>query len=152
MWPPVLNPNTNMHILLIEDDAVDAEALQRALIQYHFDVPLTVVENGKKALELLREHRTTSFQLPRCLILLDINMPQMNGIEFLEALRQDDKLKQCIVFVWTTSEREEDKLAAYSKQIAGYLIKSTKPEYLEQLVLLLKTYNQTIEFPPEMIM
>lgn len=145
------NTASNMHILLIEDDVVDAETLQRAFVQYNLDATLTVVATGKEALDLLRERHEHPYHSRRCLILLDINMPQMNGIEFLEMLRQDEKLKQCIVFVWTTSARKEDKLAAYHRQIAGYLLKSSDPKQLEQLVLLLKTYQQTVEFPPEMI-
>ncbi|MEZ4615953.1 MAG: response regulator [Caldilineaceae bacterium] len=81
--------------------------------------------------------------------MLDINMPQMNGLEFLEALRQDETLKTSIVFVLTTSNRDEDKAAAYNKQVAGYLLKSRAGEEFQDMITLLETYHRVIEFPPE---
>ncbi|MCB0188710.1 MAG: response regulator [Caldilineaceae bacterium] len=152
MWPEEMRDNAQMHILLVEDDAVDAEALQRAFRQHNFAAPVTVVKNGREALAFLREKRPTHGVIHRYLILLDLNMPQMNGIEFLTALRHDEQLKQHIVFVLTTSNRDEDKEAAYEQQIAGYLLKSSSTNEFEQLITLLKTYEQTIEFPPEPVL
>ncbi|MEZ4682691.1 MAG: response regulator [Caldilineaceae bacterium] len=103
MSPKEVSAEWTMNILLVEDDEVDAEALLRAFRKRHVTVPLTVVKNGLEALMLLRSQREEK-HLPRpYIILLDINMPQMNGLEFLEALRQDETLKTSIVFVLTTS-------------------------------------------------
>ena len=151
MWPEEMRSNTQMHILLVEDDAVDAEALQRAFRQHNFAAPVTVVKNGREALAFLREKRPTHGVIHRYLILLDLNMPQMNGFEFLTALRQDEQLKQNIVFVLTTSKQDQDIRAAYDQQIAGYLLKAPGANNFEQLIALLKSYDQTIEFPPEVV-
>jgi DNA-binding NarL/FixJ family response regulator len=73
----------------------------------------------------------------------------MNGIEFLQALRNDPMLKQSLVFMLTTSNRDEDKLAAYDRQIAGYLLKSRTGADFADLIALLISYEQIVEFPPE---
>ena len=76
-------------------------------------------------------------------------MPRMSGLEFLDVLRQDPLLRRNIVFVLTTSNREEDKVAAYDRQVAGYLVKSQLGDDFFRLTQLLDTYWQVIEFPPE---
>ena len=83
------------------------------------------------------------------LILLDLNMPRMNGVEFLQALRQDEDLKQSIVFVITTSNRDEDVVAAYNEQIAGYILKSRVGEDFVNLITMLDMYWRIVEFPAE---
>ncbi|MCB0079925.1 MAG: response regulator, partial [Caldilineaceae bacterium] len=141
-----------LQILLVEDDDVDAEALLRAFRRQRFIVAsLTVVKNGLEALALLRDLHVSNGPTRPHLILLDINMPQMNGIEFLTELRQDDMLKSTIVFVLTTSNRDEDKMAAYNKQIAGYFLKSRAGHDFQEMIKLLDTYNRIIEFPPEVV-
>jgi CheY-like chemotaxis protein len=82
------------------------------------------------------------------IILTDINMPQMNGIEFLRELRQDPQLRQSIVFVLTTSELEADIRAAYEQQIAGYLLKASVTANYSHLLNLIAAYYEHIEFPP----
>ena len=82
------------------------------------------------------------------MVLLDINMPRMNGIEFLEALRADPKLSRTIVFVLTTSDREEDKVAAYEHHVAGYILKSRAGEDFLEVIKLLRVYWRLVEFPP----
>jgi CheY-like chemotaxis protein len=141
-----------VHILLVEDDEddeIDAEAVVRAFQRQKITNPLTIVQDGIEALNVLRgegEHK----KLPSpYIILLDINLPRMNGIEFLQALRNDPALKQSIVFILTTSNRDEDKLAAYDQQIAGYLLKSRTGTDFSDLITLLISYEQIVEFPPE---
>ncbi|MCB0085277.1 MAG: response regulator [Caldilineaceae bacterium] len=151
MWPDELTKKSQMHILLVEDDVVDAEALQRAFRQHQFTAPVSVVKNGREALAFLRKQCIRHGTARRYLILLDLNMPQMNGFEFLTALRQDEQLKQNIVFVLTTSKQDQDIRAAYDQQIAGYLLKAPGANNFEQLIALLKSYDQTIEFPPEVV-
>ena len=131
------------------DDDVDAEMVLRACRRREIDNPFTVVRNGVEALEVLRGS-DGQVRLPRpYLILLDINMPRMNGIEFLQEMRQDEGLKRSIVFVLTTSNNSEDKLAAYNAQVAGYLLKSSAAEDFHHIISLLNSYRSVVEFPPE---
>jgi DNA-binding NarL/FixJ family response regulator len=89
-------------------------------------------------------------KLPRPhLVLLDINMPRMNGIEFLQALREDADLHDTVVFVLTTSKSDEDKVAAYQANPAGYVLKSDVGAGFVGLVTLLDHYWRIVEFPPK---
>ena len=138
-----------VHLLLVEDDQVDAEGIQRAFRQQRIANPFIVVRDGVEALQVLRGEGGSD-PVPRpYLILLDLNMPRMNGIEFLQALREDPELRRSIVFVLTTSDREEDKLAAYEEHVAGYILKSRAGEDFLEVIKLLRTYWRIIEFPPE---
>src|SRR6187397_467288 len=114
----------NIHILVVEDDEIDAEAIMRGFYAQKIANPFTLVSDGIEALNVLRGANGAP-RLPRpYMILLDINMPRMNGLEFLEAVRADPGLAQSVVFILTTSNRDEDMMAAYNRQIAGYLLKS----------------------------
>jgi CheY-like chemotaxis protein len=138
-----------IHILLVEDDDVDAEMVLRACRRREINNPFTIARNGIEALELLRGTGGQP-RLPRpYLVLLDINMPRMNGIEFLQEVRKDEELKRSIVFVLTTSNNDEDKLAAYNEQVAGYLLKSNAADDFRRIIGLLDSYRSVVEFPPE---
>lgn len=137
-----------VHVLLVEDDEVDAEAVERGFRKQRISNPFTVVSNGIEALAKLRA--TGEERLPRpYMVLLDLNMPQMNGIEFLSELRTDETLKRSVVFVLTTSNRDEDKVAAYDAQVAGYLLKSRAGEDFVNLLDMLNAYWRIVEFPSE---
>lgn len=140
-----------MQILLVEDDEIEAEAIRRSFRKYHLENVITVAADGLEALELLSGRTRSGLALQPDLILLDLNMPRMSGLEFLDVLRQDPQLRRSIVFVLTTSNREEDKVAAYDRQVAGYLVKSQLGEDFLRLTQLLDTYWHTIEFPPEAV-
>jgi CheY-like chemotaxis protein len=121
--------------------------LRRAFQQLKIVNPLTVARDGIEALEILRggSDRTP---LPRpYLILLDLNMPRMNGIEFLHALRADATLRDAIAFVLTTSRVDEDRIAAYQHNVAGYIVKSDFGNGFLHAVRLLKHYWRVVEFP-----
>ena len=109
-----------LNILLVEDDEVDVMNVQRAFERNHLTNALYVAGNGLEALELLRGK---TIPKERRLILLDLNMPKMNGIEFLEALRADPDLAKTPVVVLTTSNDDQDKIDAYNFNVAGYLLK-----------------------------
>jgi CheY-like chemotaxis protein len=96
-----------INILLVEDDEVDVMTVKRAFAKNNISNPLFVAHNGLEALELLRKDN-----LPprRRLILLDVNMPKMNGIEFLRELRADPNLQQFSVVMMTTSNEERDRI------------------------------------------
>ena len=139
---------SQVHVLLIEDDEVDAEAVERGFRKQRISNPFVVVGNGVEALEKLRE--TGENRLPRpYMILLDINMPQMNGLEFLTELRADPELRRSVVFVLTTSNNDEDKVAAYDAQVAGYLLKSRAGEDFVNVINMLDAYWRVVEFPVE---
>ena len=138
-----------IHILLVEDDEIEAEAILRAAHRHQLPTNFTIVTDGLAALELLQAQPNGKAPLRPNMILLDLNTPRMSGLEFLDAIRQDPGLCRSIVFVLTTSNRDEDKLAAYNRQVAGYLVKSHMGEDFSHLTELLQIYWEIIEFPPE---
>jgi len=141
----------DVHILLVEDDEVDRIRVSRALKKKALDNQLHIATDGIEALEMLRGENGRE-RLPRpYLVLLDLNMPRMSGLEFLEAVRADPGLRSSIIFVVTTSNDERDKLAAYQSQISGYILKSNLGEEFIDAVAMLQKFVLTIQFPPEHI-
>jgi CheY-like chemotaxis protein len=141
--------NPRIHILLVEDDDVDAELVIRAFRRERIENPFTIVHDGLEALDVLRGTGGCRRIHQPYIILLDINMPRMNGIEFLQALRKDSHLKQSIVFVLSTSNGDEDRLAAYERQVAGYLLKANAGDDFRHVIRLIDIYRCIVEFPPE---
>lgn len=136
-----------INILLVEDDEVDIMNVQRAFKKNKITNPLFIAHNGIEALNALRgTDPTTSVPGPR-IILLDINMPRMGGIEFLTELRKDPELKSTCVFVMTTSNEESDKVAAYDLNVAGYILKPLSFEGFASAVAVLSHYWQLCEMP-----
>lgn len=133
-----------LNILLVEDDEVDVMNVRRAFERNKVSNPLFVAGNGIDALEMLRGDRIPR---DRRLILLDLNMPKMNGIEFLEALRADPELASTPVVVLTTSNDDQDKIDAYNFNVAGYLLKPvTFSNFCERMATLDK-YWTLVEMP-----
>ncbi|MCK5074885.1 MAG: response regulator [Calditrichia bacterium] len=116
----------NIPILLVEDDDVDIETVKRAFKKNKFTNPLYIAHNGEEAIQFLRNEGEYS-DLQKCprpsIILLDLNMPVMNGIEFLKIIKNDDKNKTIPVIVLTTSKEENDRIDSYELSVAGYIIK-----------------------------
>jgi CheY-like chemotaxis protein len=134
-------------ILLVDDDKVDAMAVKRSFEELRIDNPLIEARNGIEALARLRgQHGYEQVRSP-CLILLDLNMPRMGGIEFLAELRRDPSLCRILVFVMTTSAAEEDRQRAYDKNVAGYLLKQGSGQRFLESIRMLRLFWQTIEFP-----
>src|SRR5687768_6537761 len=113
-----------VNLLLIDDDEVDCMNVQRAFKKNSISNPLFIAHNGVEGLDMLRGTNGVPKidPLPR-IILLDINMPKMNGLEFLKELRADKNLHNISVFVMTTSNDEKDRFEAYNYNVAGYIIK-----------------------------
>ncbi len=131
----------NVSILLVEDDDVDAENVVRALKRNRITNQLSITRNGEEALSFLRHTPpyTDTEQYPRPgIILLDLNMPVMNGIEFLKAVKTDDHLKRIPVVVLTTSREENDRVESFKLSVAGYII---KPVEFEKFVDAVKTID-----------
>lgn len=125
---------SSMPILLVEDDRVDAMTVKRALKDLNVTNPLVHKLNGQEALEYLRNN---SNKKP-CVALLDLNMPKMNGIEFLKIIKADDELKKIPIVVLTTSEDTQDKLETFGLSIAGYIV---KPADYKKFVEAIRTVN-----------
>jgi len=132
-------------ILLVEDDDIDAMGVTRAVKNLRLVNTLYRARDGIEALEMLR---SGTIKRPY-IILLDLNMPRMSGIEMLGELRKDPTLTDSIVFVLTTSKDDEDKSAAYKEHIAGYVVKSKLDEGFEDLLKLLDHYWRLVELPVE---
>ena len=141
--------NAEAHILLVEDDEVDIMGMKRALKALKIANTLHIANDGIQALELLRgQSGKQKIELP-FIILLDLNMPRMGGLEFLEEIRNDAELNNSIVFVMTTSSDEQDICAAYKKNIAGYIVKSNAQESFSKALGLIEHYWRVIELPPK---
>ena len=143
-----MKPQT-VQILLVEDDDIDAEAVRRAFTKQRIANPIVHARDGVEALEVLRGENGKEKLLRPYMILLDLNMPRMNGIEFLKELRGDSDLHDSVVFVLTTSDADRDKLSAYEQHIAGYLIKSNVGSGFVNLVNMLDAYWRYVELPPD---
>lgn len=141
------NGDKQIQIVLIDDDDVDVEAVARLLRLHSLPYNLVTFSNGSDAKNALGG--TFGYELLRrpYLILLDLNMPRMNGIAFLDELRQDAVLRRSIVFALTGSDEERDMAAAYDRRVAGYLIKAGQGVDYGSLRELLEVYYQAIEFP-----
>jgi CheY-like chemotaxis protein len=128
-------------ILLVEDDEVDVKALKWAFDKLKVANPLVIARDGVEALEVLRD-------LPRpYLIITDINMPRMNGIELLRKIRQSEQFRDSIVFVLTTSNDEQDKIDAYDLNVAGYMLKTDMGTSFSRAISLIDNYWKVVEFP-----
>ena len=138
--------NKLIDILLVEDDAVDVMTVQRAFKKSKVSNPLHIAANGIEALELLRSPQKP-LKNSRCVILLDLNMPKMNGIEFLRELRQDPEFRQLPVIVLTTSDQEKDRVEAYNLHVAGYILKPVTFSKFVEVVTVLNHYWTLCEFP-----
>jgi CheY-like chemotaxis protein len=109
-----------LNILLVEDDDVDVLLVKRAFAEANVANQLTVVRDGFEALAHLRSADARS---DRRIVLLDLNMPRMSGLELLRELRADEQLKHTTVIVMTTSSEERDRIEAYHLNVAGYIVK-----------------------------
>lgn len=132
------------HILLVEDDDIDAMTVRRTLKELGAPNPLDRAVDGERALAFLRDPTN-----PRPgLILLDLNMPRMNGIEFVAAIKQDEALRLIPVVVLTTSSEDGDRIAAFSNSVAGYMVKPVDYPQFVAIMSLIRDYWMTSITPP----
>lgn len=138
-----------VNVLLVEDDEVDVMNVQRAFKRNRIDNPLYVANDGLTALDMLRGSDSEPPSVPehRRLVLLDINMPKMNGLEFLQELRQDESLKSTPVVVLTTSDADQDRLEAFRLNVAGYILKPVTFAIFADVVAALNQYWALCEIP-----
>ncbi len=133
-----------LNILLVEDDQVDVMNVKRAFEKNRITNPLFVAGDGIEGLQMLRDGTVPG---DRRLVLLDLNMPRMNGIEFLRELRRDADLQHTPVVVLTTSNDERDKIEAYNLNVAGYLLKPVTFINFVELMAALNKYWSLVELP-----
>jgi CheY-like chemotaxis protein len=138
--------NGNKPILLVEDDNVDVITIQRALKDVKVTNPLQVAWNGEEALEYLRNPQ----HIKPCVILLDINMPRMNGIEFLRERAKDDAIKSIPVVVLTSSNEEQDMVNSYSLGVAGYMLKPVDYKKFVETIRVIDLYWTLSQFPSDL--
>ncbi len=132
-------------ILLVEDDKVDAMTTRRALKELNITNELVVKENGEAALEFLQDPEQA---LP-CIILLDLNMPKMNGIEFLNVVKRDGELRHIPVIVLTTSTMEQDRTESFNLGVAGYMRKPVDYIQFVEVIKIINLYWTISELPSE---
>ncbi|MBV1899833.1 MAG: response regulator [Cycloclasticus sp.] len=130
-------------LLLVEDDDIDAMTIERGFLKQRIANPIVRAYDGIEALELLRSNKVSR----PLIILLDLQMPRMGGIEFLKQLRADEALSDLVVFVLTTSKSEEDMLSSYKQHIAGYFIKGDSGEKFLDIVNVLDSYWKIVQLP-----
>ena len=138
-----------VQLLHVEDDDLCLMGLNRAFKAAKIANPVNFAHDGVEALEMLRGTNGRP-RLPRpFLILLDLNMPRMDGIEFLKELRKDEELKKSIVFIMTTSDADEDKVMVYKLGVAGYILKSNPANAFLEATLLFNIYWRVVELPAD---
>ena len=130
-------------ILLVEDDRVDVLTVKRAFRDIPISQKLAVVSNGEEALEYLRNSQNEKPYL----IFLDLNMPKMNGIEFLQVMKTDNELKLIPVVVLTSSKEKKDKLDSYNWGVAGYVLKPVGYQELVEVIKAIDHYWSINELP-----
>jgi CheY-like chemotaxis protein len=130
-------------LLIVDDDDIDAIALERALRRLRLLNTTHRARDGLEALNLLRSGEISTPYI----ILLDLNMPRMNGLEFLKALRADQMLTHAVVFVLTTSKSDQDLVAAYREHIAGYVLKQHMDRDFLEVIGLIEHYWRLVELP-----
>jgi CheY-like chemotaxis protein len=134
-----------IHLLLVEDDDLDVMNVHRALSQAPEIASITVARDGMEALRLLR---AGELPLERLVILLDLHMPRMSGLDLLRELRLDARLKRVPNVVLTTSDDPQDRELAFSLGVAGYFVKPATPGRFRQIMDALRGYWSAVEFAP----
>lgn len=134
--------NKNKKIMLIEDDYVDALTIKRAFRDIKVENELIIAEDGEKALEMLK----TMEEYPQ-VIILDLNMPKLSGVEFLKIIKKDDDLSIIPVVIMTTSKEDEDKLNCYKNGISGYIEKPIDYNEFLEILKIVYDYWRINEFP-----
>ena len=130
-------------ILLVEDDNVDAMTVKRAFKDLKVLNPLVITTNGEEALQYLRNE---SNETP-CVVLLDLNMPKMNGIEFLKVVKADETLRKIPVVVLTTSKEESDIVESFNLGVAGYIVKPVDYKRFVEAIRAIDLYWTLSELP-----
>ncbi len=145
---PLPDITTTMNMIVVEDSDIDMEILRRTLKSLGATGQLVHARNGQDALKLLqRQHKCNDVLAYPFLVLLDLNMPGMNGHEFLKQVRQDPAIAHARVFVLSTSNSDSDVSQAYRNQAAGYLVKPNSRDEFAMMLYRLNAFWQTCRHP-----
>ena len=137
----------NIHIVLADDDAIDREMVKRSLKKHGLENPLTCVTDGVEALEVLRGTGGRAMVPQPCIVIVDINMPRMNGFQMMQEMRSDPHMRNNVIFMLTTSAGDPDRRLAYELQAAGYFLKKHTADFVQ----LLGQYCRLNVFPEKRI-
>lgn len=133
------------NILLVEDDYLDVIQVQRVLSKLKANCELHTAFNGKDAMEMLRGQGPKKLDSKPDIILMDINMPKMNGLELLKELRSNQEFYNIPVFIMTTSYEDVDRLAAQDLGIKGYIVKPLNFDSYSNTATSMDTFNLLLE-------
>lgn len=142
----MMDKSKEVGVLLVEDDEVDQMAMKRAFSQLDIKNPLIVANDGFEALKYLQKMNGGDLQRP-FIIILDLNMPKMDGIEFIKEIRADGNLKNSVVFVLTTSNDDLDLKKAYDLNVAGYVVKDNLADSFTDAVKMIGHFWRIVELP-----
>ena len=132
--------------LIVDDDEVSVMSMERAIRKLRLTNPVEVAQDGREALQMLRRTDPDGVRAP-FIILLDLNMPRMGGLEFLAEVRLDSELRDCVVFVMTTSDAPDDIAAAYAQKVAGYIVKDDAVDSMRRAMEMLGVYTRIVKLP-----
>ncbi|ANB35099.1 response regulator [Rhodovulum sulfidophilum] len=144
--PNLSTARAPLNLLMVEDDDGDVKAVRRALYRAGIEATMIRAVDGVEALSIMRGRARPHPSIPY-IVLADIQMPRMNGLEFLNELRKDCSLKQVIVFVLTTSNNDQDKRKAYEAGISGYILKQNAGQDYRPLIETLDRFWNIVSFP-----
>ncbi len=133
--------------VVVDDDDIDREVIRRALLKTGSSNPVVEAEDGLEALTLLRGTAEIPPLAKPYMVILDLNMPQMDGFQFLEVIRRDPELRYTPVFVLSTSDDAQDKIKARQQCVSGYIVKSRSNQGLVDAMSMLDQYQQVVEVP-----
>ena len=136
-----------VNILIVDDDDVTVMGIRRAITRMKLLNPVRVAKDGVEALDILRGAAGVERLLPPYIILLDLNMPRMDGHEFLEHVRADPMLHNAVIFVLTTSDAPDDVTKAYGRNVAGYIVKDDLYDTFNRMLELVERYSRLIVLP-----
>ncbi len=138
---------STVKFLIVDDDMVSVMAMKRALKKLKIINPVQVAKVGQQALEILRGKKIGAGFAPPFLVTLDLNMPRMNGFEFLDEIQKDASLQKAVIFVLSTSDAPKDVAAAYANNIAGYIVKDNLGDSFVRALDMIDAYSKIVELP-----
>lgn len=141
------NALKSIDVLLVEDNEIDAEGVMRSFRKHRVANPVVWAEDGMEALDILRNTHPTKALTAPYIIVLDLNLPRLDGLGFLREIRADPDLKASVVFVLTTSQHDEDRIESYRLNVAGYIYKNNVGRDFVELVNLFGAYWRVVELP-----
>ncbi|WP_395331386.1 response regulator [Novosphingobium sp. BL-8H] len=146
---PAAQALQDMHctVLVVDDDDVALEGVLRSFARCRVPCPQITAGDGAEALLILRGRHPSKHVETPVIVLLDLNMPNMDGFQFLHALRSDPDLARTVVFILTTSARDQDRARAYDEHVAGYMVKSAVGPQFSQLAEFISRYACTQNLP-----